>query len=678
MTSANPSEAPDITHAGALVKAAVDESLADDYITYEVLAAINGSSLVGFTSSGAGAIARTVQDKCWEHLSALDFGAVGDGTTDNTAALMAADAAAASLGKALHLPAGTYICGPLSVSAPWVGEGRENTIIKRLSTAPTMSFLTASGTSFSLSRLTIDGNRSANSNGCHNIYCGSGVSEINLKDVCSRNARANQGWGTGAYIEGGAEAIGSTISDCLFTTNDSDGLSISNISNLVITGSTFYANTGNGAWINNYDQTFVQKLLFCRISDNHFTTNSAAGLVLGNFVQNNNFNQPIYDIGNPEANYCTVTGNSSTGNGSYGFDLSGWAIAAVGNVSYNNAVSTPSAAGILFNCTYGLLNSNVVYKNQGGFGIDAGGAQACGIQGNVITWNAGVGLNLEGGPFAKVSGNFFYHNSTDSQGEQLSLSRYGAGGYVQGFTTISSGVDIDNNYFLLDATRIGIYVHDNPDSVSVRNNRFFCSSNISQCIYAIGVGISFAGNKLLNTGSSGLTVSSSGVLEIPDVLEDVYVNSSTTVSDLRTSSMRLVGSGIGYCTLVSGGSGYTSQPSVTFSGGGGSGAQAISVISASGAVTGIKMVTYGTGYSSTPSVVFSGGGGTGASATAQWKLGVPEQRRLSVLCLQSETLTRAGAAVIENPALADIKVPANGVVELIGYFGQWYLKGKNF
>jgi len=57
------------------------------------LAASGGSNLVGFLQSGTGAVARTVQSKLRDMANVKDFGAVGDGTTDDRAAIALADAA---------------------------------------------------------------------------------------------------------------------------------------------------------------------------------------------------------------------------------------------------------------------------------------------------------------------------------------------------------------------------------------------------------------------------------------------------------------------------------------------------------------------------------------------------------------------------------------------------------
>lgn len=57
---------------------------------YAAFAASSGSSLVGYTQGGTGAVATTVQAKLREFVSLKDFGAVGNGTTDDTAAVVLA------------------------------------------------------------------------------------------------------------------------------------------------------------------------------------------------------------------------------------------------------------------------------------------------------------------------------------------------------------------------------------------------------------------------------------------------------------------------------------------------------------------------------------------------------------------------------------------------------------
>ena len=85
---------------------------------------------VGFTQSGSGAVARTVQDKVGEVVSVKDFGAVGDGVTDDTVAFQNAAAAA----KCVYVPSGTYqLSGTIVVSvdgAHWFGDGISASILR--------------------------------------------------------------------------------------------------------------------------------------------------------------------------------------------------------------------------------------------------------------------------------------------------------------------------------------------------------------------------------------------------------------------------------------------------------------------------------------------------------------------------------------------------------------------
>lgn len=70
-------------------------------------------------------------------------------------------------------------------------------------------------------------------------------------------------------------------------------------------------------------------------------------------------------------------------------------------------------------------------------------------------------------------------------------------------------------------------------------------------------------------------------------------------------------------TVTNQGSGYTSVPTVSFTGGGGTGAAAIAVVDLTlGKVIAVFMTNQGTGYTSAPTVAFTGGGGTAAAATA--------------------------------------------------------------
>lgn len=83
--------------------------------------------------------------------------------------------------------------------------------------------------------------------------------------------------------------------------------------------------------------------------------------------------------------------------------------------------------------------------------------------------------------------------------------------------------------------------------------------------------------------------------------------------------------GVNSIKVTTPGSGYSSAPTVTFTGGGGSGAMATATINAAGQVTGITLDRDPEGikyfaegeYTSAPKVILSGGGGTGATATAE-------------------------------------------------------------
>ena len=69
--------------------------------------------------------------------------------------------------------------------------------------------------------------------------------------------------------------------------------------------------------------------------------------------------------------------------------------------------------------------------------------------------------------------------------------------------------------------------------------------------------------------------------------------------------------------MTAGGTGYTSAPTVSFTGGGGTGAAGTAVGNSTGGVAGVNITNGGSGYTTAPTVSFGGGGGAGAAATAE-------------------------------------------------------------
>ncbi len=115
-------------------------------------------------------------------------------------------------------------------------------------------------------------------------------------------------------------------------------------------------------------------------------------------------------------------------------------------------------------------------------------------------------------------------------------------------------------------------------------------------------------------------------------------------------------------TITAGGSGYTSPPTVTFSGGGAT-AQATGIaLLTGGVVTGVEITSSGNGYTSAPTVTFSGGGFT-VPATATAILQSPGDFVLQgdasgIIAIKSVVIT-------DNPTVNG--QPATATIQLVFY-----------
>ncbi len=121
------------------------------------------SNLLQYQATGTSSVQRSIANKLGEILSVRDFGAVGDGVTDDTAAIQAGISAAMAAQCALYLPAGDYlITAALTASLTdtqffslW-GSGRGNTFIRLQGSAITALQLEFNGVAnaFDISNLT--------------------------------------------------------------------------------------------------------------------------------------------------------------------------------------------------------------------------------------------------------------------------------------------------------------------------------------------------------------------------------------------------------------------------------------------------------------------------------------------------------------------------------------------
>lgn len=90
---------------------------------FDDLGSSAGTSKIGFLQAGTGAQARSAQDKLREIVSVKDFGAIGDGVTDDTAAIQAA-VDATPTGTTIYFPAGTYaVSDEIRINKPLVVRG---------------------------------------------------------------------------------------------------------------------------------------------------------------------------------------------------------------------------------------------------------------------------------------------------------------------------------------------------------------------------------------------------------------------------------------------------------------------------------------------------------------------------------------------------------------------------
>ena len=197
-----------------------------------------GDALIGFKQSNAsgalsGAVGRTVHQKFQESISVKDFGAVGDGVTDDTAAIQAAiDAINANGGGEIYFPSGTYLVDASGASqaidllsnVTLRGAGKNASIIKAAAASNCMVVSVNNVINVTIRDLTIDGNRvNQTSTGFHCIRS-AGADNFLIDNI---TVQESSGYGIGLQV-GVQNKVRVNNVDIINTY--SDGVDIKNVS----------------------------------------------------------------------------------------------------------------------------------------------------------------------------------------------------------------------------------------------------------------------------------------------------------------------------------------------------------------------------------------------------------------------------------------------------------------
>lgn len=162
---------------------------------------------------------RPINLKLEEIVSAKDFGATGDGTTDDTAAIQAAIDSLSATGGTVYLPTGTYkVTSKISWTFDDVtlqGAGKGATTISTFIAATDVIAIGSSGTGVSRGGI-YDLNIIADTT----QVSGAGVHLTNCNNVRISNVVIGYGFYTGVAIDGGASQFGNyvdnfVVSDCV-------------------------------------------------------------------------------------------------------------------------------------------------------------------------------------------------------------------------------------------------------------------------------------------------------------------------------------------------------------------------------------------------------------------------------------------------------------------------------
>lgn len=359
-----------------------------------------------------GSVTRSVQAEFGEVANVYNFGAIGDGVTDDTAAFQAAIAT----GHVVHVPRGTFFLGPITLNQAMYGDGMDATVLLYSpNAAPDSQFITWTDPGPSTIRdLTVDGNNRTSIGIGVTTGVGTGKTGLRIEDVevrfCGQMSPTSLGYG---IILNWDQTDTNAITSCVISNcyvHDILGAGIAAGGYLHVIGHNTITNCGHSG-------------IDCW------------GAMIDSVIGNNT----IYNTGTGPASSDGITGygrdnlrvliigNTVSASNNHGIHIGGHNIQIVGNKIFNtingsgiilqsdpNNAPTPSANGI--------IADNEIDTVQSGSGIRCGWFSSVTVTGNFVTNILTAGGNNGGISFINSNDCICANNIVSAVGNASTLS----------------------------------------------------------------------------------------------------------------------------------------------------------------------------------------------------------------------------------------------------------------
>lgn len=592
------------------------------------------------------------------------FGAVGDGVTDDTAALNAAIGS----GRPVRLGPRTYrVDGQWMIAQPnTVLLGTPGlSVLKRGAQNGNGAWIAVMAPGFRADGITFDANNVAVTQESWGVLVTGACTSSDIHR-CTFTGAVGATLGSGLVLQSATFDTNHVLRDCTFANNAAHGLWVQACRGVLVSECRAHDNGAYGITIDFNDPAHMQQVRLVQVTGNRCWANQR-GIAVGNYNVPNT-EPPVWGNAQPDAACVLVSGNICHDNVVYGIAASGRAILVSGNLLADNGTTAGHGAGLLANVAASRAWGNTI-TGTSFYGIDAGGCEDADLSGNHILGH-GYAINCGGSRNLRVDGNVLAGFSLAG----ICVFNVESDGAGRNFGIAADGIALTGNRIAMGGTAEGIWLIDGPQRVLVQGNDF-TGRTPEQCLRADTDSVTVRGNRHDLTARFICNPSLSGGRQrvvFPEIAESVMVTwAPSGVQSIVSARQAATEGRISFIRVTAGGSGYT-HASVSI-GGIGTGAAAQAILS-NGAVIGIALNTPGAGYGEvgTTVPVIINGDGSGATATAYAAPPLAEERTLLVRCNAEVTFARAGSNPLqENWTRGDLLVAADADVEWIATWGMW-------